>query len=200
MARKSIAVSPTEAGGPWLTGQVLIAMPALAGSTFARSVIYMCAHTADGAMGIVLNQPLANPSFADLLGTLGVAPLPPARSIRLHSGGPVDNGRGFVLHTDDWTAPDGSRSFGDGLAMTGTREALVAMLDPLTGPRRSVLLLGYAGWGEGQLEDELGDNVWLTADADTDLIFDPDYDAKWTRALAGIGVDPGQLSGQSGRA
>ena len=91
-------------------------------------------------------------------------------------------------------------AFGDGLAMTGTREALAAMVDPDAGPSRSVLLLGYAGWGEGQLEDELGENVWLTMDADPNLIFDPDYDGKWARAGAGLGIDPAQLSGQSGRA
>jgi putative transcriptional regulator len=90
--------------------------------------------------------------------------------------------------------------FGEGLAMTGTREALAAMVDPLAGPRKSVLMLGYAGWGDGQLEDELGENVWLTADADPGLIFDTDYQSKWSRALATLGVDPAWLSGQSGRA
>jgi putative transcriptional regulator len=96
---------------------------------------------------------------------------------------------------------DGSSSpFGEGLALTGTREALAAMTDPLAGPRRSTLLLGYAGWGEGQLEEELADNVWLTADVDLDLLFDTDFETKWTRALAGLGVDAARLSSQSGRA
>src|SRR5690606_39027256 len=115
-------------------------------------------------------------------------------------GGPVERERGFVLHTDDWLAPEASLEFGEGLAMTGTREALVAMTDPMAGPSRSVLLLGYAGWGEGQLEEELGENVWLTADGDLDLVFDPDHEGKWSRALAALGVDPARLSGQSGRA
>jgi putative transcriptional regulator len=115
-------------------------------------------------------------------------------------GGPVERERGFVLHTDDWSTGDDTLPFGDGLAMTGTREALAAMTDAVAGPRRSALLLGYAGWGEGQLEDELAENVWLTADADLDLIFDGDHESKWTRALARMGVDAGRLSSQGGRA
>ena len=115
-------------------------------------------------------------------------------------GGPVERERGFVLHTDDWMIGDDSLAFGDGLAMTGTREALAAMTDTLSGPRRSALLLGYAGWGEGQLEDELAENVWLTAEADLDLIFDADHASKWTRALAQLGVDAAMLSSQGGRA
>lgn len=115
-------------------------------------------------------------------------------------GGPVERERGFVLHTDDWLAEDSSLTFGTGLAMTGTREALLAMTDAAAGPKRSILCLGYAGWGEGQLDDELGENVWLTAEADAALIFDTDYDAKWARALGTLGVDPARLSGQSGRA
>jgi len=105
----------------------------------------------------------------------------------------------LALHTAAWRAGEASLAFGDGLAMTGTREALAAMVDP-AGPQRSVLLLGYAGWGEGQLEDELGENVWLTAEADTDLIFDADYDGKWGQALAGLGLDPARLFGPDGAA
>ncbi|MFN4186149.1 MAG: YqgE/AlgH family protein, partial [Hyphomonas sp.] len=101
---------------------------------------------------------------------------------------------------DDWMIGDDSLPFGDGLAMTGTREALAAMTDAVSGPSRSALLLGYAGWGEGQLEEELAENVWLTADADLDLIFDGDHESKWTRALARMGVDAGRLSSQGGRA
>jgi putative transcriptional regulator len=115
-------------------------------------------------------------------------------------GGPVERERGFVLHTDDWMADDSSVGFGDGLAITGTREALAAMTRPVMGPRRSLLALGYAGWGDGQLEDELADNVWLVAEPDLDLLFDADFDTKWARALASLGVDAAMLSVQTGRA
>jgi len=201
MARKSIPVSPAEAGGPWLTGQVLIAMPALTGSVFARSVIYMCAHTADGAMGIVLNQPLASPSFSDLLKTLGVASLPSARSIRMYSGGPVDNGRGFVLHTDDWTG-DGSLRVDGRLALTASLDILKAIAEG-GGPAQGMLALGYAGWGPGQLDREMQENAWLSApldEGDLALVFDADHGSKWQRALGQLGVDPVLLSGVAGHA
>ena len=208
MARKSTpAPDDTHAPDPaWLTGQALtgkalIAMPSLAGSSFARSVIYMCAHTADGAMGIVLNQPLASPSFEGLLKTLGVAPLPPARSIRLHSGGPVDNGRGFVLHTTDWTG-DGSLRVDDRLALTASLDILTAIAEG-GGPEQGLLALGYAGWGPGQLDREMQENAWLSvalAAEDIGLVFDADHDSKWQRALARLGVNPVLLSATGGRA
>ncbi len=115
-------------------------------------------------------------------------------------GGPVERERGFVLHTDDWISDGTTLAFGDGLALTGTRDVLVAMSDPVTGPRRSRLMLGYAGWDEGQLEAELTENIWLTADADTEMVFDDDHPTKWARALAAIGVDAARLSGTGGRA
>ena len=202
MGRKSTpAATQAAAGGPWLAGQVLIAMPSLAGSVFARSVIYMCAHTPDGAMGLILNQPLASPSFGDLLQTLAVEPRPPARSIRLHSGGPVDNGRGFVLHTSDWT--------GEGSLLVDDRVALTASLDVLKsiaeggGPEQALLALGYSGWGPGQLDREIQQNSWLSmplAPDDLPLLFDSDHTGKWLRALARLGVDPVLLSGAAGRA
>ena len=214
MARKSTPALPTTAppaspqsnplamaGGPWLTGQALIAMPSLAGSSFARSVIYMCAHTADGAMGIVLNQPLASPSFEGLLKTLGVAPLPPARSIRLHSGGPVDNGRGFVLHTTDWTG-EGSLRVDERLALTASLDILKAIAEG-GGPQQGLLALGYAGWGPGQLDREMQENAWLTVPLSADdigLVFDADHASKWQRALARLGVNPVLLSMTGGRA
>lgn len=187
--------------GPWLTGQLLIAMPGLAGSLFARSVIYLCAHTPDGAMGLILNQPLASPSFEDLLQTLGVEPRPPARAIRLHSGGPVENGRGFVLHTRDWT--------GEGSLLVDARVALTASLDVLKaiagggGPEQGLLALGYSGWGPGQLDREMQENAWLSmplAAADLGLLFDSDHEGKWLRALGRLGVDPTLLSGAAGHA
>jgi len=183
-----------------LTGRLLVAMPGIGDPRFEHAVILICAHGPDHAMGLRLDRPAPGVDLKTVLTKLET-PAPEAAASRpVLVGGPVERERGFVLHSDDWMAEDASLPFGDGLAITGTREALAAMVDPAMGPRRSVLLLGYAGWGEGQLEDELGENVWLTAEADADLIFDPDYDAKWARALASLGVDPGLLSGQAGRA
>ena len=183
-----------------LAGRLLVAMPGISDPRFEHAVILVCAHNSEHAMGLRLDRPAQGIDLKAVLTKLET-PAPETASDRaVLVGGPVERERGFVLHTDDWIADDASLAFGEGLAMTGTREALAAMVDPVGGPRRSVLLLGYAGWGEGQLEDELGENVWLTADADTDLIFDPDYEGKWARAVSGLGIDPAQLSGQSGRA
>ena len=185
-----------------LTGRLLVAMPGIGDPRFEHAVILVCTHRPDHAMGLRLDRPAPGVDLKKVLAKLET-PLPGTNAVGDRAvlvGGPVERERGFVLHTDDWLAPDASLAFTAGLAMTGTREALLAMVDPIAGPRRSVLLLGYAGWGEGQLEDELGENVWLTAEADADLIFDTDYNAKWGRALAGLGVDPARLSGQSGRA
>ena len=197
---RPVSAAPV-AGEPWLTGQVLIAMPIMADIRFTHSVIYLCAHTSDGAMGIVLNQPLAAPSFEDLLKTLEVEPVPPARSIRLTSGGPVDNGRGFVLHTTDWTG-DGSLRVDERLALTANLDILKAIAEG-GGPQQGLLALGYAGWGPGQLDREMQENAWLSvplAADDIGLVFDADHESKWQRALARLGVNPVLLSATGGRA
>jgi putative transcriptional regulator len=181
-----------------LTGQVLIAMPAMADPRFSQSVIYVCAHNDEGAMGIVFNRKLAAPSFADLLKQLEVDPVPPARSITLCQGGPVDNARGFVLHTADWTS-DGSLLVADDMALTASLDVLKAIASG-GGPARCMLALGYAGWGPGQLDQEIQQNSWLSAPADPGLLFDDDHDAKWRRALAKLRVDPLLLSPAAGRA
>ena len=183
-----------------LVGRLLVAMPGIGDPRFEHAVILICAHGPDHAMGLRLDRPAPGVDLKKVLDTLKTE-APDAASARMVLvGGPVERERGFVLHTDDWMIADASMPFAEGLAMTGTREALAAMVDPAAGPRRSVLMLGYAGWGEGQLEEELGDNVWLTADADPALIFDADYEVKWARALATLGIDPANLSGQAGRA
>ncbi len=181
-----------------LTGQVLIAMPSMLDTRFAASVVYVCAHTEDGAMGIVVNRPLASPSFADLLQQLGIDPVPPARSIRLCQGGPVDHARGFVLHTADWTG-DGSLRVDDETALTASLDILKAIAAG-GGPQLGLLALGYAGWGPGQLEQEIMQNSWLSAPADSALLFDDEHETKWRRALAKLRVDPLLLSPSSGRA
>jgi putative transcriptional regulator len=194
--------TPTPAEGPasgeFLTGQLLIAMPAMADPRFAQSVIYLCAHTPEGAMGLVLNRPLKRPSFEDLLRQLDVAPLPPARRIRLCAGGPVDNARGFVLHTTDWTG-EGSLRVDDELALTASLDVLKAIAEG-GGPREGILALGYAGWGPGQLDAEMQQNAWLSVSADETIVFDGDHDTKWRRAFAKLKIDPLLLSGAAGHA
>jgi putative transcriptional regulator len=195
--------APTPAAAPAasetsLAGQLLIAMPAMTDPRFAHAVIYMCAHSHEGAMGIVVNHPLSQPSFDDLLRQLKIEPVPPTRRIRLLAGGPVENARGFVLHTSDWTDEASLRVDG--------RVALTASLDVLKaiagggGPEKGILALGYAGWGPGQLDSEIQQNAWLSAPADLDVVFDADDGTKWRRALAVLHVNPLQLSGTAGRA
>ncbi len=149
-------------------------------------------------MGILLNRPLVRPSFDDLLKQLEVAPTPPARRIRLCSGGPVENSRGFVLHTTDWTS-DGSLLVDDTLALTASLDILKAIAEG-GGPREGILALGYVGWGPGQLDAEFQQNAWLSAPSDETLVFDTDHDTKWRRALAKLRIDPMLLSGVAGHA
>lgn len=183
-----------------LTGRLLVAMPGIDDDRFRHAVILICAHDDEHALGLRLDQPAPGVSLAEVLEKLDTPADDAARDRSVLIGGPVERERGFVLHTADWTSEDASLTFGDGLALTGTRDALAAMADAEDGPSRAILLLGYAGWGEGQLEEELNENVWLTTDADPALIFDNDYDTKWSRALAALGVDAARLSSQSGRA
>jgi putative transcriptional regulator len=185
-------------GPDWLTGQVLIAMPAMRDPRFVQTVIFICAHTAEGAMGVVLNRPLKRPRFADLLEQLGVEPNPPKREIRLGTGGPVDDNRGFVLHSADWTA-DGSLPVDGDYVLTANLEVLHAIASG-GGPQRGILLLGYAGWEAGQLDEEIKQNAWLSAAPDEALVYDSQDQTKWARALAKLRIDPGMLSGEAGRA
>ena len=185
---------------------MLIAMPAMLDERFARSLIYVCAHSSEGAMGIVVNHPAPNISFSDLLVKLDVIPaadriqLPTrAGGVKVMRGGPVETERGFVLHTTDYQG-EFSLEVGSGVALTATREVLQAMASHNGAPSKSLLALGYAGWGAGQLEEEIKQNVWLTCEPDEALIFDHDYELKWTRALAKLGVDPQRLSSVAGRA
>ncbi len=188
----------TDDADRFLTGKLLIAMPAIGDARFAHTVIYLCAHTEDGAMGIVVNRPLDTPSFDELLQQLAVEPAPPARRIGLYAGGPVDNARGFVLHTADWTS-DASLRVDVGLALTASLDVLKAIASG-GGPREGILALGYAGWGPGQLDAELTGNAWLSVPADESIVFDSDHDTKWLRALAKLHIDPLQLSSVAGHA
>ena len=185
--------------GGFFSGQLLIAMPGIGDPRFERAVILVCAHDAEHAMGLALNRPVEGLTVPDLLEKLQIK-----STIRLPDdlvlmGGPVETERGFVLHTDDYEG-EHSLPVGGGVALTATREALEAMVDPTGQPRRSLLALGYAGWGAGQLERELRENVWLTCDPDEAILFGDDHEHKWSRALAKIGVSPATLSAHGGTA
>jgi len=185
---------------PFLTGRLLIAMPTIGDPRFERALVLVCAHTADHAMGLTVNHPvegLTVPSLLDRLGVKSEIELPEDLVLL---GGPVENERGFVLHTDDYTCPNSSMPVGEGLSLTATREVLEAMASPAQRPRRSALALGYAGWGPGQLEAEIRDNAWLVCEPDEALLFGVDHPAKWTRALAKLGIRLDHFSGEAGLA
>jgi putative transcriptional regulator len=186
------------AGEGYMSGQLLVAMPAMQDPRFARSVICLCAHSSDGAMGIVLNKPLAGLSFDELLKQLNLDPVPPQRRIRLMSGGPVEGGRGFVLHTADWET-EGSLRVNPEIALTASVDILKAIAGG-GGPREGLLALGYAGWGPGQLETEIQQNAWLNVPLDEDLLFAAQPDLLWRQALAKLHVDPALLSDVAGHA
>jgi putative transcriptional regulator len=180
----------------YLTGQILIAMPQMEDPRFARSVVYLCAHTAEGAMGLVLNKLVENVSFPDLLDQLNIRGDKVERAIRVHFGGPVETGRGFVLHTADYVQ-DATLMIDKRVALTATVDILKAIADG-SGPDHSLLALGYAGWAPGQLEQEIQSNGWLCCPADTDLVFSGPLDDKWERAMGKIGIDLDKLSKLSG--
>jgi putative transcriptional regulator len=182
-----------------LTGQLLIAMPQMMDPRFARSVVYVCAHSEDeGAMGLVVNKLLASLTMDELFTHLNLDPATLAASRPVHFGGPVEPGRGFVLHTADYNE-DATLLIGDGIAVTATLDILRA-IGRGEGPRRSLLALGYAGWAPGQLDAEIQANGWLSVPADSDLLFDDDFEAKWQRALAKLGIDLTLLSTEAGHA
>jgi len=182
----------------WLTGQILIAMPSMRDPRFAQSVIFLCAHSNEGAMGVLLNRPLKTPKFPDLLRKLGIEPNPPRREISLGQGGPVDDNRGFVLHSADWVT-EGSLDVDGSHVLTASLEVLHAIAEG-GGPAQARLVLGYAGWDAGQLDEEIRQNSWLSVPADDAIVYDAVYQTKWQRALAKLGIDPGRLSGAAGRA
>jgi putative transcriptional regulator len=183
----------------FLSGQLLIAMPGIGDPRFERSLILICAHDAEHAMGIAVNRPVEGLTLPDLLERLEIKVTAALEDEPVLFGGPVEVERGFVLHTDDYHAQY-SVDVDGGLALTTTREVLEAMGSHNEHPRRAVLALGYAGWGAGQLEQEIRNNVWLTVEPDEDLIFDGDHEHKWSRALEKLGIDPKFLTAEAGRA
>lgn len=193
-------------GSGYLDGHLLLAMPAMTDQRFSRAVIYICAHSADGAMGIVVNQRAPNITFSKLLEQLDIETQPAKGAIRLpldkmavHFGGPVETGRGFVLHTSDYYVADSTLPIDDSVCLTATIDILRAIASG-TGPMRSLLALGYAGWSAGQLENEIHANGWLTCPSDPDLIFDAQLETKYDRAMAKLGVHPSFLVNDAGHA
>jgi putative transcriptional regulator len=183
----------------FLTGQLLIAMPGIGDPRFERSLILICAHDNGHAMGVAVNRPIEELSAPELLERLDIEGAAGAEARAVLLGGPVEMERGFVLHTDDYHS-NHSLPVGGGITLTTTREVLEAMVRGDGPPRRALLALGYAGWGAGQLEREIRENVWLVCDADEALVFDEDYATKWTRALGKLRIDPKFLSSEGGRA
>lgn len=185
----------------YLDGQLLIAMPVMTDRRFARSVVYMCAHSAEGAMGLVINQRAANIDFPTLMDRLGLTvPDDLAVSERpVHTGGPVETGRGFVLHSSDYIASQSTLRIDKSVCLTATIDILKAIAAG-EGPERSILALGYASWTAGQLEGEIASNAWITCPADADLVFAGDLDHKYDRAMAKLGIDLSFLSHDMGHA
>ncbi|MGE0151334.1 MAG: YqgE/AlgH family protein [Reyranellaceae bacterium] len=179
-------------------GQLLIAVPHMEDPRFRHSVIFMCSHTRSGAVGLVVNKLIDDMPFTDLLQQLDIERGEHANAIRVHFGGPVEPGRGFVLHTQDYRI-DGTAQVAGGMALTATTDILRDMASG-RGPQDCLLALGYSGWGPGQLDREIQENGWLVAPADRELLFDAEVETKWKRAYAKLGVEPGALSQTSGRA
>lgn len=187
----------TENSG-YFEGQILVAMPQMSDPRFAKSVIYLCAHSADGAMGLVVNKLIDTTTFPDLLKQLNIEATSTNDKIQVHFGGPVESGRGFVLHSDDYVQ-ETTLVIRDGVALTATVDVLRAIAED-KGPQRSLLALGYAGWAPGQLDAEIKANGWLNVTADENLIFSDRLDNKWSRAIGKLGIDLLSLSPTAGHA
>ncbi len=182
-----------------LRGKLLIAMPDMGDPRFAGAVIYVCAHSEEGTMGLIVNRPLPEIVFDKLLSQMKIPSTPACRDIRVQSGGPVERARGFVLHSLDYTSDENTMVVADGIGMTATLDVLQALAQG-AGPATSMLALGYAGWGPGQLEAELAKNGWLTGPSDNSVLFGENHTSKWAAALKLMGVLPEMLSASGGRA
>jgi putative transcriptional regulator len=190
----------------YLDGQLLVAMPSMGDPRFSRSVIYLCAHSSEGAMGIIINQRAPNISFTELLEQLNIVPTEDRISVpsglsamAVHLGGPVETGRGFVLHSADYFKSESTLPIDESVCLTATIDILRDIAKG-SGPNKALLALGYAGWAPGQLEDEIQSNGWLNCPADPELIFDPEVDRKYNKALGSIGIDQIRLVNDSGHA
>lgn len=190
----------------FLDGQLLVAMPRMSDRRFARSVIYMCAHSEEGAMGLIVNQRANHITGPDLLERLGIETRSEDDEISndllalsIQVGGPVETGRGFVLHSEDYFSEDSTLTIESGICLTATIDILKAIVAG-KGPNRAMLALGYAGWSPGQLESEIQANGWLSCPADPDIVFGADLESKYTRAMAKLGINLSHLVGDAGHA
>jgi putative transcriptional regulator len=186
-------------GESFLEGKLLIALPGMVDERFAQTVIYMCAHSSKGAMGIVINKPIPGLSFAELMKQLQIETKPLVGELPILYGGPVETGRGFVLHSGEYEGSDSTLPVSEEISLTATLDILRAIAEG-RGPRQALFALGYAGWGAGQVETEFQSNGWLHCEADPSLVFGTDPSDKWKTALARLGIGPSGLTANTGRA
>lgn len=182
----------------WLSGKLLLSMPQMSDPRFNKAVIFLCAHDPGGAMGIVINQEMSHLPLSFLLDQLSLKTNDDFEDFPVLQGGPVETSRGLLLHSSDVLKQDSIR-IEDSYAVTGTLEALQDIVNG-TGPADKLFALGYAGWGPGQLEDELSANAWLIVDSDPDIVFRTPVSSKWDKALNKLGIDPAFLTATSGNA
>jgi putative transcriptional regulator len=195
MAKDDLTIEGTS----FLEGKLLIALPGMSDPRFAKTVIFMCAHSADGAMGIVINQPIEGLGFREMARKLELAVTADTPDFPVLCGGPVETGRGFVLHSGDYSSDQSTLIVSNDASLTATLDILRAMVDG-SGPRHSIFALGYSSWGAGQIENEIRMNGWLHCDADEKILFDTAIDGKWNAALRKLGIDSSGLSAHAGRA
>jgi putative transcriptional regulator len=189
----------TTGGTNFLEGKLLIALPGMSDPRFAKSVIFICAHSSEGAMGIVINRPIEGLGFREMARKLDLAVMATTPDFPVLSGGPVETGRGFVLHSADYKADQSTLAVSDNVSLTATLDILRAMVEG-HGPQHALFALGYSGWGPGQIEGEIQMNGWLHCDADQIILFDTAIDAKWNASLRKLGIDSSGLSAHAGRA
>ncbi len=182
------------------TGKLLLATPEMSDPRFSFAVIYIVSHDRNGAMGIAINKKKSGLHISDLLSQIGIEGDVQVADAPVLNGGPVDIDRGFVLHSADYFIPDTSMKISDTLSLTTTKDVLEALVSADDAPKRAMLAVGYAGWGAGQLENEIMNNAWLLLEGDEDLIFSEELENKWTMALNDIGIDPSALSYRGGQA
>ena len=188
-----------DQGESFLEGKLLIALPGMTDERFAQTVIYMCAHSAKGAMGIVINKPIPGLSFAEVLKQLQIETKPVIGEFPILYGGPVETGRGFVLHSGDYEGSDSTLPVSEDISLTATLDILRALAEG-RGPKQALFALGYAGWAPGQVETEFQRNGWLHCNADPSLVFGVDPEAKWRTALQRLGIGPSGLVADAGTA